>query len=258
MELLEENEAVKELTVKDGKVQIVVQNEKEGTTPIDPTPDPDKEYEYYWDLYKMDKDTLLPIENVEFKIAEIDETTGQSKENSNIFTTNKDGYIGLKVEKVKAGEYVYKIEETKIGGYKAIKEIKVKVTIGDMGTVEKVELLEENEAVKELKIENGRVKIVIQNEKETKNPDDNDNKDDSKDNDKDDNKDNTKDDNNPNTINPTNTKKETTGNEQKTGIVSTIKRAVSKIPYTGTSSILIILISLTSISGIISYIKYKR
>ena len=119
-----------------------------------------------------------------------------------------------------------------------------------------MELLEENEAVKELKIENGRVKIVIQNEKETKNPDDN--KDDSKDNDKDDNKDNTKDDNNPNTINPTNTKKETTGNEQKTGIVSTIKRAVSKIPYTGTSSILIILISLTSISGIISYIKYKK
>ena len=146
VELLEENEAVKNFLVENGQVKIIIENERE-------------EYDYDWNLYKIDKDTQLPMKNVEFKVTRIDEETGEEKGNSGIFTTDENGHISFKIEKVKAGTYVYKLEETKISGYKAINEIKVKVTIGEDGRVEKVELLEENEAVKDLLVENGQVKL---------------------------------------------------------------------------------------------------
>ena len=121
IDLLEENEAVEELQVENGKLKIIIQNEKEEIP--DPTPEP--EYTYYWDVYKIDKNTQLPMENVKFKITEIDEETGEEKDNSGIFTTDENGNISVEISNIKAGTYVYKIEETKVAEYKAINEIKI-------------------------------------------------------------------------------------------------------------------------------------
>ena len=206
---------------------------------------------------KIDKQTGKEIENVEFTIVKLDKDSGKEIGEKITAKTNEEGKLAIKINGVKAkGEYVYKITETKLNGYKQIKEIKIKVYIGEEGNVQKIELLEENEAIKEIKVEEQIIRLIIENEKEkrpennntinnttnnttntTPGPDDNNNKIE-----------------NNNGISGANNN---TNKENKT-IGSAIKNAVSKIPYTGASYVIILLLISSSAIAAISYIRYKN
>lgn len=106
------------------------------------------------------------MSNVEFVVTEIDKETGEEKETQTKIVTNESGNSTLKIKNLQAGNtYVYKISESCCTGYKKMKDIKIEVTVGNNGAIENIKLLEENDAVKDLQLEDGIGKIIIQNEK---------------------------------------------------------------------------------------------
>ncbi len=257
VEQLEENIAIKETKVEDEIAKVVVENEKDN---IVPNPD-DTQYEFILVLEKIDKETQEKMKGIEFTITKIDEQTGEEIGEIINVTTNEEGKLAFKISGVKAkGEYVYKIKENTPKGYKPIEQIKVKIYIGEDGKVEKVEQLGKNTAVKEIEVDEGIIKLIIQNEKEAKKPENNTTKPDN----------NTIKDPEGNNLKPTNTpnnpedpkdsnqNKLQNMNSQNKTIVQQIKQAVNKIPYTGASYTIILLLLTGTTLATISYIKYKN
>lgn len=271
IELLEENTAVKETKVEENIAKVVVQNEKDPGNPDDPDDpnDPDNKYEFIIMLDKIDKQTKKAMSNIEFTITRIDENTGDEIGSKVKATTNEDGKLAIKINKVKAKhEYVYKIKETTPKGYKDVKEIIVKVYIREDGSVEKAELLEKNKAVKEIKVEDKIVKLTVENEKEDSNPSDNNTVNNNTINNATNNTTNSNTNNNVNTNTNNNTNNPNPGVQNRVGkdntntgnkkIGQAIKNAVSKIPYTGASYVIILLLITSTTIATISYIKYKN
>lgn len=261
IELLEENNAVTETKVEDEIAKVTIENEKEPTNPDNPD---NKEYEFIILLEKIERLTGRAMENVQFTITPVNE----QEEQEAVVTTNKEGKIALKITGVKAkGEYIYKIKENTPKGYKDIEEIQIKVYVGEDGELEKIELLKENEAVKEIKVKDGIIEITVENEKETESPE---NPPENPDNppDKPDTPPDTPDNpdvpdtpeepTNPNNPDAPESPKQETPNGGNKTIKAAIKNAVSKIPYTGASYIVMLLLLTGSVASAISYIKYKN
>ena len=222
-------------------------------------PEPENpECDYILEIYKIDKNTGEELKGVEFTITEIDEYTNVEKSEGTTAITNENGRAYLMITGAEANkEYTYRIKEKTPNGYNNVEAMKIKVCIGENGTLSQVIALEENSAIRNIGIETEDIcgenrqvaKIIIQNEKTYTAPEEPDDPEQPIDEEPE-----------GTTEQIINEKPSDTGSteQNKNSEKSVIQKAISSLPYTGKINILggLILVAITSTC--VAYIKYRE
>ena len=107
-------------------------------------------------IYKIDKDTKLPISDIGFIFKETtDDGIREFKGKTNEF-----GVLELPIELLTTGEHFIEIEETETENYEKMAKAKIRIVVGDDGSLSEKEVIEGNI---EATIEEGKLRLDIEN-----------------------------------------------------------------------------------------------